>query len=302
MSPGAAQQVPADWLSQTRDELESYLAKCLGQLDQVDPVLSEAMAYSLLNGGKRLRACLVLATGQALEVPVPALMPAAAAIEAVHAYSLVHDDMPCMDNDTMRRGKPTSHVKYGQAMALLTGDALQTLAFEWLSGNALLTDKARLSQVQVLAKAAGAQGMANGQAIDLRNVGQPMTVEALKHMHARKTGDLILASVRMGYLACETLEKDRMDALEEYAKALGLAYQVLDDILDVEASSEELGKTSGKDAAANKPTMVSLLGLEQAKALLNQLKESAEQACVRLNPVHSCHLYELIQLITQRKS
>lgn len=291
-----------DWFAQTRSALEAYLETSVAALGAVNSTLREAMAYSLLDGGKRLRASLVFATGHALNVSVDKLLPAAAAIEAVHAYSLVHDDMPCMDNDVLRRGKPTCHVKYGEAMALLTGDALQTVAFQWLSGNELLAAEARLSQVQTLAQAAGAEGMANGQAIDLQNVGCSMGIEELKTMHARKTGDLVLASVRLGYLACENLQADKREALEDYAKALGLAYQVLDDILDVESSSEQLGKTSGKDAAANKPTIVSLLGLDEAKRLLEQLRLTAVNACDRLASDQSRYLRDLIHLIVERKS
>lgn len=295
-------QTASQWFSQARSALESHIADAVNKLDQVDPTLRQAMAYSVLGGGKRLRACLVFATGQSVGVDRDCLMPVAAAVEAMHAYSLVHDDMPCMDNDILRRGKPTCHVKFGQAMALLAGDALQTTAFQWLSGNGKLSASVRLGQVQELARAAGAEGMANGQAIDLQNVGQSMTIEALKNMHARKTGDLILASVRLAYLASPMLEPDKKQALEDYAKALGLAYQVLDDILDVESSSEELGKTSGKDAAANKPTMVSLLGLEQAKSLLAQLRLTAISACDCLDPIGSQALRSLINLIVDRKS
>lgn len=290
------------WFADNRQRLESYLQQSIDGLHDVEPRLRESMAYSLLDGGKRLRACLVFAAGQAVGVDSQALMPAAAALEAMHAYSLVHDDMPCMDNDVLRRGKPTCHIKFGEAMALLAGDALQTTSFQWLAGNEALPAKVRLAQVQELARAAGAEGMANGQAIDLQHVGQSMTVDALKNMHARKTGDLILASVRLGYFANPLLEADKKQALEDYAKALGLAYQVLDDILDVEASSEELGKTSGKDAASNKPTMVSLLGLAQAKLLLGQLRQTALQACDSLDQEASQALRALITLIVDRKS
>ena len=241
MNSSVVSECDLDWFTQTRSGLEVHLERSIRDLVSVEPTLREAMAYSLLDGGKRLRASLVFATGYAVGVSVEKLLPVAAAIEAVHAYSLVHDDMPCMDNDVLRRGKPTCHVKFGQAMALLTGDALQTLAFQWLSDNQKLEVSSRLKQVQALAKASGAEGMANGQAIDLQNVGQSMSIDELKNMHARKTGDLVLASVRLGYLACENLEDDKKQALEEYAKALGLAYQVLDDILDVESSSEQLG-------------------------------------------------------------
>lgn len=285
-----------------RQTFEQHLVDKMASLANVSEPLHQAMSYALLDGGKRLRASLLFATAQTLGLNPHNLFDAAAALEAIHAYSLVHDDLPCMDNDVLRRGKPTCHVRFGEAMALLAGDALQTTAFQWLAESVQQPAPVRLKQVAVLAKASGAQGMANGQAIDLTHVGKAMTLEALKHMHARKTGDLIAASVRLAYCAKADLPAANEQHLEQFAKALGLAYQVIDDILDVEASSEVLGKTSGKDAESNKPTMVSLMGLDQAKQLLLQLEQEALAACVALGSPQSLPLQLLTEWITQRTS
>ncbi len=282
-------------------QFEAWLELKMKNLQGVSNELHAAMSYGLLDGGKRLRASLMFATGKALGLNPEVLFDAACAIEAIHAYSLVHDDLPSMDNDVLRRGKPTCHVKYGEAMALLAGDALQTTAFQWLAESTLLPPLVRLEQVRILAQASGAQGMANGQAIDLAHVGKSMSVDELTHMHARKTGDLIAASVRLAYCAKEGLVDTKAN-LEQFAKALGLAYQVIDDILDVEASSEVLGKTSGKDAMSNKPTMVSLMGLQKAKDLLNTLEQQALQACEHFDEESRSHLVLLTEWITKRKS
>ena len=243
--------------------------------------LGDAMRYAVLDGGKRLRPLLVLAAAEAVNGgelqgnAAQAAMRAACALELVHAYSLVHDDMPCMDNDVLRRGKPTVHVKFGEAQALLAGDALQALAFELLT-----PDDGSLSDVQVarlcrqLAIAAGHQGMAGGQAIDLAGVGQVLSQGQLEEMHRRKTGALLLASVTMGATAAGA-RPESLPALAAYGRALGLAFQVVDDILDVTADSATLGKTAGKDAAADKPTFVSLLGLDGAQAYAQGLLDEA---------------------------
>lgn len=293
---------PSDWFQSCQNSLEQYLDHLLGQLNGVDSTLMRAMRHSLLEGGKRFRANLVFATGKAVGIKPDILLPVAAAIEAMHAYSLVHDDMPCMDNDLIRRGKPTCHVQFGQAMALLAGDALQTLSFDCLANHSAFSPAVRLRQIQVLTQAAGAEGMANGQAIDLNHVGLSMSLQALKSMHARKTGDLIVAAVKMGYLVAEELDAECQQALNDYAQVLGFAYQVVDDILDVESSVEALGKTPGKDAAANKPTITRLLGLSESKSLLDQLRAEALQACDRLaSPQDDC-LRALVNLIVERKS
>lgn len=298
----AVQTLPLSWFDETRAGLELALASKLQQSKGPSTVLNAAMEYALLDGGKRLRAMLVFSAGYAVGTPVKDLSDAACAIEAMHAYSLVHDDLPSMDNDVLRRGKPTCHVKFGEAFALLAGDALQTVAFQWLAESAQGSVHVRMQQIAALAGASGLQGMAAGQAIDLAHVGKPMDLNALEHMHARKTGDLIKASVRMGYVSNPGLSAVEKDGLEVYAHCLGLAYQVIDDILDVESTSDVLGKTSGKDALNNKPTMVSLMGLGQAKQLLARLREEALTACAVIEPQRRAPLETLVELITNRKS
>lgn len=228
--------------------------------------LGEAMRYAVLDGGKRLRPLLVLAACEAVQGNAEAALRAACSVELIHAYSLVHDDMPCMDNDVLRRGKPTVHVQFGEARALLAGDALQALAFELLTpeGDAVpAAMQARLCRL--LGRAAGAQGMAGGQAIDLASVGLQLTEDQLRQMHRLKTGALLEGSVLMG-AACGQASGTAWQALQAYGAALGLAFQVVDDVLDVVADSVTLGKTAGKDAANDKPTYVSLMGLEGARA------------------------------------
>ncbi len=233
--------------------------------------LNEAMRYAVLGGGKRLRPLLALAASQAVGGKPAAALRAACAAELIHAYSLVHDDMPCMDNDVLRRGKPTVHVQFGQAQALLAGDALQALAFELLTpddGSVDSTTQARLCRM--LAQAAGGLGMAGGQAIDLASVGLPLTSEQLHEMHRLKTGALLRASVLMG-AHCGSPSAAVLRALGDYGAAIGLAFQVVDDILDVTADSATLGKTAGKDAEQDKPTFVSLMGLQASKDYARQL-------------------------------
>ncbi len=244
--------------------------------------LGEAMRYAVLDGGKRLRPLLVLAASEAVAGQGPgaqeAALRAACAVELIHAYSLVHDDMPCMDNDVLRRGKPTVHVRFGEARALLAGDALQALAFELLApegGHIPCTVQATLCRL--LARAAGSNGMAGGQAIDLASVGVALTEDQLRQMHRLKTGALLQGSVMMG-AACGEANATALAALERYGAALGLAFQVVDDILDVTQDSATLGKTAGKDAASDKPTYVSLLGLAQARAHADELLRDAHAA------------------------
>jgi farnesyl diphosphate synthase len=244
--------------------------------------LGEAMRYAVLDGGKRLRPLLVLAAAEAVHGNADAAMRAACSVELIHAYSLVHDDMPCMDNDVLRRGKPTVHVKFGQAQALLAGDALQALAFELLApASESVPAQVQASLCRLLAQAAGARGMAGGQAIDLASVGRALTEDQLREMHRLKTGALLQASVLMG-AACGPHDAHAQRALSGYGAALGLAFQVVDDILDVTADSQTLGKTAGKDAQQDKPTYVSLLGLERsrehARELLAQALESLDQS------------------------
>jgi farnesyl diphosphate synthase len=266
--------------------------------------LGEAMRYAVLDGGKRLRPLLVLAAAEAADGHGEAALRAACAVELIHAYSLVHDDMPCMDNDVLRRGKPTVHVQFGQAQALLAGDALQALAFELLTPDADTVPPAMQADLcRALAQAAGAQGMAGGQAIDLTSVGKPLTEPELRAMHVLKTGALLQGSVRMG-AACagRALPQGARQALDDYGAALGLAFQVVDDILDVTADSTQLGKTAGKDAAADKPTYVSLLGLASSRALADELCVRAHSALDASGLPRVGHLRALADLVVHRRS
>lgn len=269
--------------------------------------LGEVMRYAVQGGGKRLRPLLALAACEAVEGAPQAALRAACAVELIHAYSLVHDDMPCMDNDVLRRGKPTVHVRFGQAQALLAGDALQALAFEILTPEPSAATSADMQAAlcRLLARAAGADGMAGGQAIDLASVGLPLTEPELRAMHRRKTGALLLASVRMGAAcAVHPLPAAALQALDAYGQALGLAFQVVDDVLDVTADSALLGKTAGKDAAAGKPTYVSLLGLEAARQLAADLLAQAENALNALQAsglAHTQPLHALARQVVQRQ-
>ena len=242
--------------------------------------LGQAMRYAVLDGGKRLRPLLVLAAVQAVggdpASSGPAALRAACAIELIHAYSLVHDDMPCMDNDVLRRGKPTVHVQFGEAQALLAGDALQALAFELVTPeDGSVPPSVQAALAGLLARAAGYQGMAGGQAIDLASVGLALSEAQLRQMHRLKTGALLLCSVQMGAVCAGQPEAKVMTALGHFGEALGLAFQVVDDILDVISDSATLGKTAGKDVAADKPTYVALMGLAPAQAYAAQLHQQA---------------------------
>lgn len=268
--------------------------------------LAEAMRYSVLDGGKRLRALLTLAAAQAVGGHTGAALRAACAVELIHAYSLVHDDMPCMDNDSLRRGKPTVHVAFGEAMALLAGDALQAQAFELLTQSSSVPITMQAHLCRILARAAGAQGMAGGQAIDLQSVGKRLSETQLRQMHRLKTGALLEASVMLG-AACagETINQEQTEALKNYAQALGLAFQVVDDVLDVVSDAATLGKTPGKDAAQDKPTYVALLGLEGAKRLASDLHHQASSALAQLPPqlgTRTHALYALAAQVVQRRS
>ena len=272
--------------------------------------LGEAMRYAVLDGGKRLRPLLVLAARQAVAAGDgkasasagfdEAALRAACAVELIHAYSLVHDDMPCMDNDVLRRRKPTVHVQFGQAQALLAGDALQALAFELLAPEgAAVPEPVQARLCRLLARAAGAQGMAGGQAIDLAHVGCGMTEDALRHMHRLKTGALLQASVLMG-AHCGNAAPTALQALADYGAALGLAFQVVDDILDVTQDSATLGKTAGKDAEQGKPTYVSLLGLERAQAYARELLVQALAALDAAALPDTRALAALAQMVVNR--
>ena len=271
----AADSAFRDWTAHSLTQVEAALSDWVPL--SAPAGLGEAMRYAVLDGGKRLRPLLTLAAARAVAgaVDVPAALRSACAVELIHAYSLVHDDMPCMDNDVLRRGKPTVHVAYGEAQALLAGDALQALAFELLTpedGSVAPAVQARLCAA--LARAAGHHGMAGGQAIDLAHVGLAMTEAALRDMHRRKTGAMLEVSVHMGALSAGA-DGPTLACLQRYAQAIGLAFQVVDDILDVTADSATLGKTAGKDQANDKPTFVSLLGLAGAQAQAQALLQDA---------------------------
>ena len=244
--------------------------------DQLPVELHRAMRYAALGGGKRLRPLLTYATGHALGSNGPELDAPACAVELIHAYSLVHDDLPAMDDDAMRRGRPTCHIVFGEAMAILAGDALQALAFEILArGN----PACGMDMLSALGHACGAEGMAGGQALDLTAVGRLLTLAELEHMHACKTGALIRAAVQLGALTARA-DTQALQALDRYATAVGLAFQVRDDILDVEGESSVIGKTAGKDAAAGKPTFPSIIGLDASRARLAELIDTARDAIV----------------------
>ena len=257
----------ADWSAPHLGRVEDALSRWVGVESPAQ--LGDAMRYAVLGGGKRLRPLLVLAAGEAVGGSAAAALRAACATELIHAYSLVHDDLPSMDNDVLRRGKPTVHVQFGEASALLAGDALQALAFELLTPDdePEVTPRMQATLCRLLARAAGSQGMAGGQAIDLASVGVMLDEARLREMHRLKTGALLQGSVEMGVACAATdVASGAAEALRGYGAALGLAFQVVDDILDVTADSQTLGKTAGKDAAADKPTYVSLLGLDGARA------------------------------------
>lgn len=242
------------------------------------PALYEAMRYSTLNGGKRVRALLVYLTGHLFGTPESQLDAPAAAIEMVHAYSLIHDDLPAMDDDELRRGKPTCHIQFDEATAILAGDALQTRAFEVLANNSDTAPQARLRQISELAQASGAQGMVGGQMIDILATGQQQDLNQLQQMHAMKTGALIRAAVRLGYLAAGNTSDIQQHALDRYAGAIGLAFQIRDDILDIVSDTETLGKPQGSDLAANKSTYPALLGVDGARARAALLHQQALDA------------------------
>lgn len=264
--------------------------------------LSDAMRYAVLDGGKRLRPLLVLAACEAVGGNAEAALRAACAVELIHAYSLVHDDMPCMDNDVLRRGKPTVHVKFGEAGALLAGDALQALAFELLAPEGdTVPARIQANLCRLLARAAGHEGMAGGQAIDLASVGLALNEDALRRMHRMKTGALLQGSVEMGAV-CGAPSPTALDALRDYGAALGLAFQVVDDILDVTQDSATLGKTAGKDAAHDKPTYVSLLGLEPSRAYAESLLAQALAALDASGLQSTAALRALAQMVVQRSS
>jgi farnesyl diphosphate synthase len=284
------------WSRERQQRIEHVLERALPPVDGPAATLAEAMRYATLGGGKRVRALLAYAAGEFAHADPDDVDAPAAAVELIHAYSLVHDDLPCMDDDALRRGKPTCHVAFGEAAALLAGDALQTLAF------AVVADAPRLQAARacsLIAHASGWSGMAGGQAIDLMAVGQSLSLHELETMHRRKTGALIRAAVELGALCGRALDAAESQALRDYSAAAGLAFQVVDDVLDVEGSSAALGKTAGKDAASRKPTYVALLGLDEAKRYAATLRGEALTALAAYGP-RARRLVELADWITLR--
>jgi farnesyl diphosphate synthase len=281
--------------------MESALSRLLPAA-QVSPArLHEAMRYASLEGGKRVRPLLTFAAGELVQARPERLELAAAAVELIHAYSLVHDDLPCMDDDVLRRGKRTVHVEYDEATALLAGDALQSLAFQLLAECPLADDaRVQLEMVKLLAVAAGSRGMAGGQQIDLEATGKPLTVPELEAMHIHKTGALIRAAVLLGAACGGALDAGLRARLDQYAKTVGLAFQVVDDVLDHDASTATLGKTAGKDSRQGKPTYVSAMGVARARELAQELRHNAHQALEPLG-AGARRLRELADFIVLRK-
>ena len=287
----------AHWVRARQQDVERALERWVP--DRAPAGLGEAMRYAVLDGGKRLRPLLVMAACEAVGSDSPQALRAAVAAELIHAYSLVHDDMPCMDNDVLRRGKPTVHVKFGEAQAMLAGDAMQALAFEVLTPDEGLSPALMAELVRLLARASGHAGMAGGQAIDLASVGLRLNEAALRDMHRRKTGVLLQACVMMG-AAFGDPDARALAALSEYGAAIGLAFQVVDDVLDVTQESEILGKTAGKDVDQNKPTYVTLLGLEEAQRYAHALRDQAHAALARSGLGQAAYLACLADKIVER--
>jgi len=288
------------WMLVAQQRTEQALAQHLPDASEDSSSLNAAMRYASLGGGKRLRALLAYAAAEFVEAPVERADRVAAAVECMHAYSLIHDDLPCMDDDDLRRGKPSCHKQFDEATALLAGDALQTLAFEMLSAPDWHTQtQQQLSMLHLLAIASGAQGMAGGQAIDLANVGKTISQDELERMHIMKTGALIEAATLLGAYCADHLDKEKQQALQRYAHQIGLAFQVVDDILDSVGDTATLGKTAGKDIEQNKPTYVSLMGLTQAQVVAKQL---IEDACSAITPYgqQSNRLIQIAHFIAQR--
>jgi farnesyl diphosphate synthase len=288
------------WMQAAQAATETALAQYLPAAGETPQRLHAAMRYAVLDGGKRMRPLLVQAAGELFDADISSSLRAAVAVEMMHAYSLVHDDMPCMDDDALRRGKPTVHVRYDEATALLVGDALQARAFGVLAG--LPIDPARVvAMIALLAQASGSAGMCGGQAIDLDSVGMRLSLAELEQMHHLKTGALLRASVLLGAWCGTAPTEQQAQALNAYAAAIGLAFQVVDDVLDATADSATLGKTAGKDAADNKPTYVSILGLDESRALAEKLCSDAQRAILPFGD-KARHLRALAALIVQRKA
>ena len=293
-------------MARVQARTEATLERLLPSPSIAPQRLHQAMRYAVLGGGKRIRPLLAFAAGEAAAGDPQRADPArlevlACALECIHAYSLVHDDLPCMDDDVLRRGKPACHVEYDEATALLVGDSLQAFAFQLLTEHRVCDDPSvQVEMLKILAVACGSRGMAGGQAIDLASVGQTLTVPELEYMHIHKTGALIRASIALGARSTGAPAAAQLERLDHYAKCVGLAFQVVDDVLDQESSTATLGKTVGKDAANNKPTYVSVLGLARAKALAEELRRDAHDALSALGGA-ARRLTDLADFIVLRK-
>jgi farnesyl diphosphate synthase len=288
------------WMGEVQARMETALARLLPPAHIAPARLHEAMRYASLEGGKRVRPLLAFAAGEVTQAAGERLEIVAAAVELIHAYSLVHDDLPCMDNDVLRRGKPTVHVEYDEPTALLVGDALQSLAFQLLGEHQLADDpRVQLDMIKTLAMAVGSRGMAGGQQIDLESTGSALSLPELEFMHIHKTGALIRAAVRLG-ADCGQASREQRQRLDRYAKAIGLAFQVVDDVLDYDASTATLGKTAGKDCRQGKATYVSALGLGRARALADELRAEALAALEGLGE-RTRRLSQLADYIVLRK-
>ena len=299
LSGKAPEQPFPDWMRGVQARIEAALSRLLPSGEAIPARLHQAMRYASLGSGKRVRPLLAFATGEITRSTPERLEIVSCAVELIHAYSLVHDDLPSMDNDVLRRGRPTCHVEYDEATALLVGDSLQSLAFELLAGNDLGSPAQQLEMVRLLAHASGSCGMAGGQAIDLGAIGSNLNQPELELMHALKTGALIRAAVHLGALCGEPLTDEANEALDRFAKRAGLLFQVVDDILDCTASTATLGKTAGKDAAAEKPTYVSLMGLEAAREFASELRTQALESLAIFGESGQ-RLIELTDFITHR--
>ncbi len=296
--------LPADfqsWVSARQSRIELFLEQVLPAQRIVPGRLHSAMRYAVLGAGKRVRPLLAFAAGELAGADVERVTIAGAAVELIHAYSLVHDDLPCMDDDVLRRGKPTCHVEFDESTALLAGDALQSLAFQLIAEYRLADDpNAQLEMVKLLATASGSRGMAGGQAIDLESVGRKLTVPELELMHIHKTGALIRAAALLGARCGTELGSEALAHLDTFAKLVGLAFQVVDDVLDAEAPTATLGKTAGKDAQQNKPTYVSALGVTESRRFAEELRHDALHALEGFGE-RALRLRQLADFIVLRK-
>ncbi len=289
------------WARSRQERIETSLETLLPTAKFSPEHLHDAMRYAVLGGGKRIRPLLAFAAGELSMADEEHVTIAAVAVELIHTYSLVHDDLPCMDDDVLRRGKPTCHVEYNEAIALLVGDSLQSLAFQLLAEYRLAdTPQVQLEMIKRLAQAAGSRGMAGGQAVDLASIGKTLSLPELEFMHIHKTGALIRAAVMIGACCGNSLNDSQLKNLDHFAKYIGLAFQVVDDLLDTEATTETLGKTAGKDEEKNKPTYVSILGVNQARELAKELRHDAYKA-LEVFGTTAARLRQVTDFIIQRK-